>query len=343
MQPLKFGTKLLVAAIVLFGAMAVACCLGSVDISLREVFLLILGKKDQLSDSTVLILTGIRLPRVLMAAIVGGSLAVIGAVMQGLFLNPMADPSVLGISSGSAVGATLAIVTGFSGVVIGGAFTGTYIGAILGAVLTLVLVYSIARKVGSYDNPSILLTGIAISSIMSAAITVLMTLHLDNLEKIYMWTLGTFSSSTGAKLLVMAVAFVICFGVIIFIAPQLDVLKLGKDTASTLGINYSRTLGIVLVTTSVLLAFCVASSGIIGFIGLIIPHIVVFFKVYRMREKVIMCFLIGAIFTVVCDLIARTVVAPGEMAIGAITSIIGAPYFLFLLIRNSISYRRENR
>ncbi|MBO4637749.1 MAG: iron ABC transporter permease [Clostridiales bacterium] len=336
-----FAIKLAAAAILLLAVVAVSCCLGSSGVTLREVLLFFSPRKGELSNTVITIIGRVRIPRVLTAALAGGALASVGCVMQGVFRNPMADPSVLGISSGAALGAAVAIVTGLNGVILSQGFTGSYIGAIIGALITWMAVFFIARSNGEYDTTSTLLAGIAISSIMSALITVLMTLHLDDMERVYMWMLGTFSASTVAKTKVLAVVVFICVPALIWISPQIDVLKLGREAALSLGVKQSRTLGITLCLSSVLLAFCVANSGIIGFVGLIIPHVVAFFRVYKMRHKLIMSFMVGAIFMVICDSVAKTVVAPGEMAIGAITSLIGAPYFLWLLIRSRIQAGRK--
>ena len=334
LNQLSYFIKLVIAVTVAIVAVAVSCCLGSSDTTLHDIWLYISGHKDELSKTAVIIIGKVRFPRALTAAIIGGSLAVIGSIMQGLFKNPMADPSVLGISSGSALGASISILLGLSGPVIGASITGTYIAAIIGALVTWGIVFSIARIGGEFDSSSTLLAGIAISSIMTGLITMLMTLHKDNMEKIYMWMLGSFSFSTPSKLTVLAIAAA-CFLVIIFIfAPRIDVLKLGRETAITLGVNSSVTLGLLMTAASFLLAFCVANSGIIGFVGLIIPHVVSFFKVYKARQKAIMSFFVGAAFMVICDTIAKTIAAPGELAVGAVTSIIGAPYFLVLLLKN---------
>lgn len=331
--------KVTVAAIVLLCAMAVSCCLGSAHISIGEVIKYFTGRKDELSRTTVVILQRIRLPRVAMGALVGGALATVGAVMQGIFRNPMADPSVLGISSGSALGAAIAIICGLDGAIIGGTFTGTYIGAMIGAAFTWFMVFVIAQQSGEYDMNSTLLAGIAISSIMSALITVLMTFHRENMERIYMWMLGSLSNSSASEVTIMLIADIVCVSLLFMLAPRIDVLKLGRETALTLGVKSSTTMGIVLCLSSILLACCVSATGIIGFVGLIIPHIVEFFGAHKMRSKLILSFLVGAVFLVICDAFAKTVVSPGEMSIGALTSLIGAPYFLWLLMKNRIVKR----
>jgi len=334
MQQHKFHltTKLIIAAIILFVVMAVSCCFGSSDIPFKTIVAMLLGNTENASSTTLTILTKLRIPRVITAALIGGALSAIGAVMQGVFKNPMADPSVLGISSGAALGAAVAIVTGLNGV-IAGAFTGAYIGAIIGAVATWFLIMTIAKTSGEYDLSTTLLAGIALSSLMSAMITVIMALNLQQMEKIYMWMLGTFSASNPGKTIVVTIVVIICVAALIVLAPAIDVLKLGRETAMTLGVNAGKTIAVIMSVASILLAFCVANAGIIGFVGLIIPHVVSFFKVYKMRSKVIMSFFTGAIFMVICDTICKTIMAPGELPIGAVTSLIGAPYFLYLLLK----------
>lgn len=329
--------KILIAAIVLLITIVVACCLGSIKIPVKEVFAAMTGSSE-VSKAKITIIRQVRLPRVMMSALVGGSLAVVGAVMQGLFKNPMADPSILGISSGSAFGAAVVIVTGLNVSFWG--FSGSYLGAIAGALLAWFLVFNIARISGEHDLNSTLLAGIAISSVLSALITILMTLHRESMEQVYMWMLGSFSGSTPQRTVVMGIVTLVTVPLIFILAPRIDVLKLGREAALGLGVSSSRTTGILLCISSLLLAFAVANSGIIGFIGLIIPHCVSFMRIYKMRSKVLMCFIVGAIFTIICDTISRTIIAPGEVAIGAMTSLIGAPYFLYLMLKNLSRERR---
>ena len=321
--------------------MAVSCCLGSSGIELGDIIKYFTGRSDELPSTVITILGRIRIPRTLTAALVGGSLASVGCIMQGVFRNPMADPSVLGISSGAALGASVAIVTGLNGVILFNGLTGAYIGAIIGAVVTWIMIFVIAARNGHYDTSSTLLAGIAISSIMSALITVLMTLHLEQMERVYMWMLGTFSASTVEKTKVLSSVVIICIPILVAVAPRIDVLKLGNEAAMTLGVSRTKTLVVVVGICSCLLAFCVANAGIIGFVGLIIPHIASFFKVTKMRRKLVMSFMTGAVFMVLCDTVCKTVVAPGELAIGAVTSLIGAPYFLFLLFGSRVKSGKE--
>lgn len=337
MRNLKTGVKITICAALLVVVMLISCCLGSVKVPL-DVILNAVFNPETISKTYRTIILQVRFPRIIMSALVGGSLASIGAVMQGLFKNPMADASVLGISSGSAFGAALMIVSGVTFGIFG--ITGTYIGAIIGAVVTWLIIFNIAKISGEYDLNTTLLAGIAVSSIFSALITILMTMHKDSLEMIYMWMLGSFSSASVQKTIIMAIVVAVLLPLMIAVAPRIDVLKLGKEAAKGLGVSYKSTTIILLSVCSLLLAFCVANSGVIGFIGLIIPHCVSFMRVYKMRSKLVMSFLVGAIFTVICDTLAKTVAAPSEIAIGAITSLIGAPYFLYLMLSGLKAERR---
>ena len=329
--------KVLISAVILLAVMALSCCVGSVKIPVKDVIKAVTGY-GEVSKATYTIVNKVRFPRICMASLVGGGLAMIGAVMQGLFKNPMADPSILGISSGSAFGAAIVIVFDLNFIFHG--FTGTYLGAMAGALLAWFLVYNIARISGEHDLNSTLLAGIAISSVLSALITLLMTIHRESMEQVYLWMLGSFSNSTAQRTIYVAIVTAVCFVILIIMAPRIDILKLGREAATGLGVSTSRTTGILLCVCSLLLAFCVANSGIIGFVGLIIPHCVGFMRVYKMRGKLIMCFLVGAVFTLLCDTLARTMIAPGEIAIGALTSLIGSPYFLYLMLKNLIRERR---
>lgn len=331
------GAKILFSFVILVVVMMISCCLGSVKIPVKEILNCIFNP-EVVTKARKIIILQVRFPRIIMSALIGGSLASIGAVMQGLFKNPMADASVLGISSGSALGASIMMALGVSFSFFG--ITGTYVGAIIGAVITWLIIFNIAKISGDYDLNTTLLSGIAISSIFSALITILMMMNKDKLEQIYLWMLGTFSNSTPDRTLIMGIIVIIVMPVLIIVAPRIDVLKLGKEAAKGLGVSYSGTSVILLSACSLLLAFCVANSGIIGFVGLIIPHCVSFMRVYKMRGKIIMSFLVGAIFVVICDTLAKTIAAPSEIAIGAITSLIGAPYFLYLMLAG---LRRERK
>lgn len=334
-SPTEFNTviKVILAILVLLMIMLAASVMGAAGISCREVIDAVIGK--EISKTTYTILFKVRFPRILTSVLVGGLLSVVGALMQGIFKNKMADPSVMGISGGAGLGAAIVIALGLNGASFIG-ITTVGVGALIGAVLTHIVIVGVVIVTGrkGMDNiSSTLLAGIALSSFTSAMITVLMTFHKDNMEKVYMWMLGSFNSSSQSSVIFMTILCLVLLPLILIIAPQIDIIKLGTITAKSYGINPNSLMRKVLTLSSVAVAFTVAESGIIGFVGLVIPHIVTFFGIKKMRPKIIMCFILGGIFVLLADTIARTILAPSELPVGAITSLIGAPYFFILLIR----------
>lgn len=279
------------------------------------------------------IIWNVRLPRILLAGLVGGGLAVVGATFQGLFRNPLADPHILGVSSGAALGATLAMFTGISVNFLGLGIIGLF--AFLGALMTVFVVYSLSSMQRSMAVTNILLIGTAISTLLSSIISLLMTFHREQIEKVYMWTLGSFSAATWAKVVFLAVLTLGGSLVTMLFARELNVILMGEEVAKSLGIDTTKVYKILIVFGSFVVAACVSVSGIIGFVGLIIPHAVRLLRGPNYRTLLLYSWLVGATFTIICDTVARTLVAPSEIPVGVITAIIGAPYFIMLLyIRN---------
>ena len=279
--------------------------------------------------SNKLIIWDIRLPRVLLAGLVGGGLAAAGVVMQALFRNPLSDPQVLGISSGAAFGAAVAIAFGITFTVSG--ISSIWLFAFAGAMLTMLLVFRVARIATSRSVTGILLAGIACSSMLTAAITLLMMWNHEKLEQIYLWMLGSFSAATWVKVGFMGIVLVgavICF---FLLGRDLDLLSFGDHEAQSMGVSVKRTRTIAVVATSLLVAASVSVSGIIGFVSLIIPHIMRMLAGPKNRRLIPISLLGGAIFMIFCDMISRTAVPPHEIAVGAITQVTGAPFFLYLL------------
>lgn len=281
------------------------------------------------TDFTIVLL--VRLPRVLLSGLAGCGLAMSGAVLQGVLRNPLADPQVLGISSGAAFGAAIAIAFGLSFSVLG--IGGIAAFAFVGALLTILIVWRISFHGGKGSVVGILLAGIAVSSLLTSAITLIMVMQRDRLEKVYLWMLGSFSAASYLK-----VGFLLVFvvGVLLLILPSsfsLDILATGDDSAESLGIDAQRLRRRMIVLSSLAVAACVCVSGIIGFAGLIVPHIIRLLAGSRSRRLIPFSCMAGAIFMILCDTLARTIAAPAEIPVGAITAIIGAPFFLFLLWR----------
>lgn len=327
--------KITIMLFILAAAMLFAAEFGAAQVKLSDIVKVVFGR--EIASNTETILFKVRLPRIITGVLVGGLLSVCGCLMQAILKNRMADPSVMGISGGAALGATFVIVTGLDYSLSFIGFSGRFVGAVLGASITFVFIMTVAftaGKRGQSSTSSTLLAGIAVSSFTSAMITVLMALNKEDMERAYMWMLGSLSSSSVSKSLLLVVMTIIFIPIILFIAPQIDILKLGSTTASTYGINSNRLMCIVLTISSILIAVCVADCGIIGFVGLIVPHIVSFAGIKRMRTKILMCLICGGLLVLIADTIARTIIAPSELPVGAITSLIGAPYFIVQLLRS---------
>ena len=330
--------------IILIVVIVTAVSVGSAQLSMVDSLRIIVDKLpivgrfvdiSELSQTYVTIVWQVRMPRVLLAALTGGVLAVVGAAFQGIFRNPLADPHILGVPSGAALGATVAMlfqfVTGFSIQFLGLGTIGIF--AFAGALLTVALVYQVARFGGEHSTTNMLLTGTAISTLLSAIISLLMTFHNDQIAKVYMWTMGSFSAATWEKVLFLLFFTVIGMGILLFFAQKLNIILLGEDEAKCLGIDTAKLRRRIIVTASFLVAAAVSVSGIIGFVGLIIPHCVRMLCGSDHKRLMPYGFLAGATFLVICDTLARTIAAPTEIPVGIITAICGAPYFIFLVWR----------
>jgi iron complex transport system permease protein len=268
----------------------------------------------------------IRAPRVVLAFLVGGALAVAGVILQDLFLNPLTDPYVTGVSSGAALGATIAIVAGLSG---GLWLTGL---ALIGGLATLLVVWTAARRRGRVDVYVLLLAGVSASYLLTAIITILMIRANDDLGAILYWLLGSFSGRTwtDVETALFAVPFMI---VPLFFTKEMNILLQGEKRALELGVDVERTKAVLVVTAAVLTAIGVSVSGIIGFVGLIIPHLVRQMVGPNHRRLLPFSLLMGAALMGIADLISRTLLAPTEIPVGVVTTFIGAPVFVYLLRR----------
>ncbi|MBP5491268.1 MAG: iron ABC transporter permease [Clostridiales bacterium] len=334
---------LLLAAIVIF-----ATATGAVKVPLGETARIIVSRLPFVPKAKLMegvpkahetIIWKIRLPRVLLSGLVGAGLAAAGVVLQALFRNPLSDPQVLGISSGAAFGASIAIAFGISFTVAG--ISSIWMFAFVGAILTMLLVFRVARIATSHSVTSILLAGIACSSMLTAGITIIMMWNREKLEQVYLWMLGSFSAASWVKVGFMGI--VLLFSVISFLllGRELDLITFGDQEAQSMGVSVKRTRVIAVVATSLLVAASVSVSGIIGFVSLIIPHIMRILSGPKNRRLIPLALLGGAIFMIACDTLSRSLVPPAEIAVGAITQVTGAPYFLYLLWRERRKEERE--
>jgi iron complex transport system permease protein len=281
------------------------------------------------------IIWDIRLPRVILAVIVGILLAVAGAALQGLLLNPLADPYVVGVSSGAALGAAIAIVLGLSGWMLG---FGVPVVSFVFALAAMFVVYSLARFSGRVSINSFLLAGVVVGSFLWAALTFVMTLAGRDLATIIRWLLGSLDAPEPWTYVLMTLPFAAIGLIVLYaLARDLNVFALGEETARHLGIETENLKLIVIVTTSLITAAAVSASGIIGFVGLMVPHVAR--RAFGSDHRVLLptAAISGAILMVLADTAAR---AMGEMPVGVITAMLGAPFFLYLLRRQGIASRK---
>jgi iron complex transport system permease protein len=328
---------LLLSCMALFVTGIYTTTLGPAEISFKTAAGIIFGKipffqqwinLDEYPEVHRTIIWSLRMPRVILAGIVGGALGVVGATLQGFFKNPMADPSVIGVSSGAALGATVVIVTGI------GDFLGILripVFSFLSALLTTWLVYVLAKIGNRVVVHTLLLAGIALSSLMQALISFLMVMNADQMEKVYFWIMGSFANTNWGHIGIAAPSIFLGVILITVFAKELNAMVFGDSTAHHLGIDLEKLKIVLLVLSSLTIAGAVSVCGIIGFVGLIIPHIVRMMVGPDHRILLPMSFLTGGIFMILTDTFARTFFAPMEIPIGVITAMFGGPFFIYLL------------
>jgi iron complex transport system permease protein len=314
---------LLAAALV---AAAAALSLGAVQMSPGVVWSALLGQGD---PTAVTIVRDLRLPRVALAFLVGGGLSVTGAALQALVRNPLADPYLLGLSNGAGLGAVIAIAFGVSGM------WAVPIAALVGAVVAIVLVYRIAVVTGSVlDTRVLLLGGVVVGAFATAIMGAIMAVSPANeVRTALLWILGSFSGASWQRVAVFAAYSVVPLCALYMMARPLDLLSLGEEPARFLGADVERTKRVLYLAASGLTAAAVAVSGVIGFVGLVIPHAVRMLWGHTHQSLMPSAFLLGGTLMVVADALARTAFAPLELPVGVVTAIIGVPVFILLVRR----------
>ncbi|HOG18472.1 MAG TPA: iron ABC transporter permease [Syntrophales bacterium] len=326
----------LLLALVFLAVVIVSLLSGAVSIpfadALRGIFLGWMPGESPLTAAQRDIVFSIRLPRALFAGIVGASLAVAGAVFQALLRNPLADPYVLGVSGGSAVGAMLGIVAGAASLSVG-----VPLFAFAGGVLTILPLVGIARKGSDLRSETLLLSGVIVNAFLSAVILFLLSVaSRAELRNAMFWLMGDLSAAglreAAAGGLVFAAGFVVLYAD----ARPLNLVAMGEETARQLGVELEGLKLRMLLAASLVTAAAVSVSGIIGFVGLMVPHMMrlVFGADHRLHLPA--CALFGASFLAAADTLARTAVAPSELPVGVVTALCGAPYFIYLLRRRDL-------
>lgn len=331
------GRKLLwwCLPLVLLMTMLLCVCAGSVPLSPGET-LQILWRGltgTEAGGSGEAIILRVRLPRVLCVALTGASLSLCGAAMQGLLRNPLADGSTLGVSSGASLGAVLAIALGmqFPGL----PFAGTMVMAMLFAFGSLALILTLAYALDrSLATGTIILIGVVFSMFVSSLMNLLITFAGEKIKSITFWTLGSLSGSTYVNALTLLLALTVCGGVLLALGGALNAFALGEEQAQHLGVSVRRVKLTVMVAVSMLLGVCVSIGGAIGFVGLVIPHMVRLVLGPDHRRLLPASLLAGAVFLLLADLVGRTLLSPIELPIGVVTSLVGAVAFLMIFYRS---------
>ncbi|MBU5269119.1 FecCD family ABC transporter permease [Clostridium cochlearium] len=336
-----YSITFIIMACILFISIILSSTLGVANITFSNSMQILMGKipfinklinVDNISETHKLIIINIRLPRIILSALIGAGLSVVGCVFQAIFKNPMADPYVLGISSGSALGASISIVMGISSMAFG--IAGTTFFAFIGAIFTTVLVYFIAKTGTKLPTNTLLLAGVSVSFLFSSINSLIMIFNRDRVEQIVFWTMGSLASATWKQVISLFLFVIIGFILIIIYSRDLNLMLMGDETACNLGIEVNFVKKFLLIVSSIIIASCVSVSGVIGFVGLIVPHITR--MIVGPNHKVLLPFstLGGAIFMIICDTLSRILAPPAEIPVGAITALFGAPYFIYLLIKN---------
>lgn len=326
-------SALLGALVVLLAATAFGLLVGAADLPLRGVLLELADRMpfvtvdSGLSQLEKNLLIEVRLPRVLAAAMVGGLLAIAGAGYQGVFRNPLADPYLLGAAAGAGVGATATIA-----LLPGDPAATVPVAAFVGALGGVLLAYVLGNAAGGGGSATLMLAGVAVSAFLGAVQTFLMQLDSLELQRIYSWVLGGVGSADGPQLLAVAPYAAVSVIALLLHGRLLDVLGVGDEEATALGVSAGRVRLVVLAAASLATATAVAVGGLIGFVGIVVPHVVRrLTRSSSYRVVLPLSLLGGAAFLELADVIARTVVAPGELPLGVVTAFVGGPFFVLVL------------
>ena len=307
-------------------ALILSLAIGSVFISPKEIWQVILGHGSETFTS---ILWKIRLPRTILIALTGAALGGSGATYQGLFRNPLADPFLIGVASGAGLGAVIAMSIHWPYSYWG--LMAIPLSAFVAALLTVFIVYSLARVGNTIPTTNLILAGVAFSSFATSLTSFLMLRSTGEVRRALGWLLGGASQSGWTAILAIMPYLLIGISVLIFSGHALNLLQFGDDQAQQLGLNVTRTKRILLAASSLSTAAAVAFSGIIGFIGLIVPHLIRLWFGPDYRRLLPLSILGGATALLICDVVSRVIIAPQEIPVGIITALVGAPFFLWVL------------
>ena len=326
---LIFRTSL--AGVLLIVVMAACLLIGSQNISLQKVlqgpFI------EGAPNSDYQILMAVRLPRIILAAIVGAALACSGVVFQAILRNPLADPYILGVSSGAGLGSIIAVMVGWTWTFWG--LSALMVASFVGAIGTVWLVWSIGKVTGKVHVTGLLLAGVVVNALFSAVIMFLSSIAgAKKFQTTMLWLMGSFAELDQISPLI-ASGIIVLLGILflLMLSNQLNILSFGRQDARSLGVPIERTCFLAFACAALITSVAVAFSGLVGFVGLIIPHAVRLVTGPDHRQLIPLSAIIGAAFLVIADVVARVVVAPAMLPVGVVTAMTGGPFFLILLIR----------
>lgn len=323
---------IVISTIALLGAMAAAVALGPAPIPLPDLIstlaghLPLIGFHSGVGSVDQAIIWELRLPRIVLAALVGAMLAAGGAAYQGVLRNSLADPYLLGVAAGAGLGATSVIVAGHAGSFL--LPLAAFVGAVLAVALTYVVAAAGSENSGGY---AIILAGVAVAAMLTAVQTYLQQQHAEQIKQIYIWLLGSLAGANWANVRLIAPYIVVCMVVLLAHRRILDVLRLGTDEAATLGVHPQRARLVIITAATLGTAAAVSVSGLIGFVGIVAPHAVRLAAGASYRIVLPVSMISGAAFLILADLAARTLQSPAEIPIGVVTAFIGGPFFLVVL------------
>ncbi|KAF0208752.1 MAG: iron ABC transporter permease [Actinomycetota bacterium] len=335
-MPLSAGSRARITLVSLAGALTLAVVagvvFGAVRIPVEDVFGALWralgGNGGGVGDAVIV---DLRLPRVLLAALVGASLATAGVLYQALFRNALADPYILGVSSGAGLGATIALVAGGTSLL--GRVVGVPLGAFVGALLTITLVVRLASRAGRLEATSLLLAGVAVSYTLAAVTSFIMVFARESMQAVVFWMMGGLTGASWPYVGMLSVMLAVGITAPLLLSRQLDLMLLGDERAGQLGLDVERFKLLALACASLMVAGAVSVSGLIGFVGLMTPHMVRLILGPNHRVLLPASALAGALVMVLSDLVARIVLAPVEIPVGIVTALAGGPFFVWLLVR----------
>lgn len=331
-RTLKYLFTIALLLLFLLFAFILSLSLGEVSFSFIDILQIFKSGNYDLKYS---ILTKIRLPRIILAIAVGGSLSLSGAILQGIYRNPLVEPYTLGISGGAALGVSFVIIMGFKSFVSAFALP---LAGFTGAIVVVFLVYVFSVQKGSIHTNRMLLTGVMISFIAASLMMLLMAVASnESLRSIIFWTMGSLDETDTLLIKIAITASLLALFFSYFFARDLNALRFGEEKAMHLGINTALSIRFLFVIASLLTGISVAVAGIIGFVGLIIPHIMRIFVGNDYRIILLSSFIGGAAFLLLCDTLARTIILPNELPVGVITGIVGGIVFM-LILRNKYRF-----